>query len=295
MSVTDSPLRIGQRTFSSRLLVGTGKYPSADVAAGVRAPGGVHPAWHPAVLHPGSSVPAAGSPERDRPADAPATATDDDGAPSPASMPGRYPTAGYSPHNGSSAALRTRELPGCSLHVFRHVSKAAGTTVRFIFDKQVAMGEWEFAPMCHYGFREADWKETLRRFREAAVDPANVRDGSNRCADMAVHNVIGDAFRGATWVSLHNGGGVGWGEVINGGFGMVIDGSAEADRRIRQMIAWDVTNGLTRRAWARNPGAIWTVDRLMASEPLLSVTTPYQADPQILRNALKNKGKNGPK
>jgi urocanate hydratase len=86
-------------------------------------------------------------------------------------------------------------------------------------------------------------------------ETANIRDGSSFCADMAVHNVIGDAFRGATWVSLHNGGGVGWGEVINGGFGLVLDGSADAERRLRSMIAWDVTNGLARRAWARNPGA----------------------------------------
>ena len=164
---------------------------AADVAAGVRAPGGVHPAWHPAVLHPGSSVPAAGSPERDRPADAPATATDDDGAPSPASMPGRYPTAGYSPHNGSSAALRTRELPGCSLHVFRHVSKAAGTTVRFIFDKQVAMGDFEFLPMCHYGFREKDWREVVKRFKDAAVDPARIESGEGPRIIVEIRNEWG--------------------------------------------------------------------------------------------------------
>ena len=165
---------------------------AADLAAGVRAPGGVHPAWHPAVLHPGSSVPAAGSPERDRPADAPATATeDDDGAPSPASMPGRYPTAGYSPHNGSSAALRTRELPGCSLHVFRHVSKAAGTTVRFIFDKQVAMGDFEFLPMCHYGFREKDWREVVKRFKDAAVDPARIESGEGPRIIVEIRNEWG--------------------------------------------------------------------------------------------------------
>ena len=93
-------------------------------------------------------------------------------------MPARYSPVGFSSTAGGASALRRTELPGCHLHFFRHVSKAAGTTVRFIFDKQVAMGEWEFAPMCHYGFREADWKETLRRFREAAVDPANVRDGT---------------------------------------------------------------------------------------------------------------------
>lgn len=85
---------------------------------------------------------------------------------------------GFSSAAGGASALRRAELPGCHLHFFRHVSKAAGTTVRFIFDKQVAMGEWEFAPMCHYGFREADWKETLRRFRDAAVDPVNVQNGT---------------------------------------------------------------------------------------------------------------------
>ena len=93
-------------------------------------------------------------------------------------MPARYSPVGFSSAAGDASGLRRTELPGCHLHFFRHVSKAAGTTVRFIFDKQVAMGEWEFSPMCHYGFREADWKETLRRFRDAAVDPANVRDGT---------------------------------------------------------------------------------------------------------------------
>lgn len=100
-------------------------------------------------------------------------------SPSPATgMPARYSPVGFSTAAGDASGLRRTELPGCHLHLFRHVSKAAGTTVRFIFDKQVAMGEWEFSPMCHYGFREADWKETLRRFRDAAVDPANVRDGT---------------------------------------------------------------------------------------------------------------------
>jgi hypothetical protein len=93
-------------------------------------------------------------------------------------MPARYSPVGFSSAAGGASALRRAELPGCHLHFFRHVSKAAGTTVRFIFDKQVAMGEWEFAPMCHYGFREKDWKETLRRFRDAAVDPVNVQNGT---------------------------------------------------------------------------------------------------------------------
>ena len=94
-------------------------------------------------------------------------------------------------------------------------------------------------------------------------ETSNIYDGSNRTADMAIHNVIGDSFRGATWVSIHNGGGVGWGEVINGGFGMVIDGSEEADRRIRQMLLWDVNNGIARRSWARNEGAIFAIKRQM--------------------------------
>jgi urocanate hydratase len=118
-------------------------------------------------------------------------------------------------------------------------------------------------------------------------ETANIRDGSRECADMAVHNVIGDAFRGATWVSLHNGGGVGWGEVVNGGFGLVIDGSDQADEAIRAMIAWDVTNGLARRAWARNPGARFAVRRAMDAEERLRVTLPHDVDEQVLEKALK--------
>jgi len=126
-------------------------------------------------------------------------------------------------------------------------------------------------------------------------ETANIRDGSDLCADMAVHNVVGDSFRGATWVSLHNGGGVGWGEVINGGFGMVLDGSEEADRRIGSMIAWDVNNGIARRAWARNPGARFAIRRAMEAEPRLLATLPHEADPDLVRNALKNKEQSGPK
>jgi urocanate hydratase len=107
-------------------------------------------------------------------------------------------------------------------------------------------------------------------FRETA----NIYDGSKFTADMAVHNVIGDAFRGATWVSIHNGGGVGWGEVINGGFGLVLDGSEDSERRLRSMLHWDVNNGIARRGWARNEGAISTAKRAMASEPLLKITLP---------------------
>jgi urocanate hydratase len=99
---------------------------------------------------------------------------------------------------------------------------------------------------------------------------------------MAVQNVIGDAFRGATWVSLHNGGGVGWGEVINGGFGMLLDGSPDADRRLRNMLHWDVNNGISRRNWARNPGAVFAIKRAMEAEPRLKVTIPFMADDEII-------------
>jgi urocanate hydratase len=99
---------------------------------------------------------------------------------------------------------------------------------------------------------------------------------------MAIQNVIGDAFRGATWVSIHNGGGVGWGEVINGGFGMVLDGSADADRRLKMMLHWDVNNGITRRSWARNKGAIFAAKRAMEREPNMKVTLPNLVDKRKL-------------
>ena len=118
-------------------------------------------------------------------------------------------------------------------------------------------------------------------------ETSNIYDGSSRTADMAVHNVIGDAFRGATWVSIHNGGGVGWGEVINGGFGMVIDGSEASDRHIREMLLWDVNNGIARRSWARNKGAIDAIRRQMEVTPDLKVTLPNFADDELIKNALK--------
>jgi urocanate hydratase len=99
---------------------------------------------------------------------------------------------------------------------------------------------------------------------------------------MAVQNFAGDAFRGATWISLHNGGGVGWGEVINGGFGLVLDGSADAERRSQQMLFWDVNNGITRRAWARNPEALFAIRREMARTPSLKVTLPNLVDDSLL-------------
>ncbi|MFN5238297.1 MAG: urocanate hydratase [Bacteroidota bacterium] len=118
-------------------------------------------------------------------------------------------------------------------------------------------------------------------------ETANIYDGSRFTADMAVHNVIGDSFRGATWVSLHNGGGVGWGEVINGGFGMVLDGSESADRRLQSMLFWDVNNGIARRAWARNPHALSTIKRAMEQYPELRVTIPALAEDEIVIQALK--------
>jgi len=117
-------------------------------------------------------------------------------------------------------------------------------------------------------------------------ETSNIYDGSNLTADMAVHNVIGDAFRGATWVSLHNGGGVGWGEVINGGFGLLLDGTPAAAQRLHRMLFWDVHNGITRRSWARNPGAITTIQRAMNEEPLLKVTVPYLADDELIERIM---------
>ena len=113
-------------------------------------------------------------------------------------------------------------------------------------------------------------------------ETSNIYDGSQFTADMAVQNVIGDSFRGATWVSLHNGGGVGWGEVINGGFGMVIDGSEDSDRKIRNMLHWDVNNGIARRSWARNKGAMSAIQREMERTPELKVTIPYLVDDKLL-------------
>ena len=115
-------------------------------------------------------------------------------------------------------------------------------------------------------------------------ETSNIYDGSQFTADMAIHNVIGDSFRGATWVSIHNGGGVGWGEVINGGFGLVLDGSQEADRRLRSMLFWDVNNGIARRSWARNPEAIFAIKRAMEQEPRLKVTLPNIVNEDLLRN-----------
>ncbi|KAB2868201.1 MAG: urocanate hydratase [Bacteroidales bacterium] len=118
-------------------------------------------------------------------------------------------------------------------------------------------------------------------------ETSNIYDGSRFTADMAIHNVIGDSFRGATWVSIHNGGGVGWGEVMNGGFGMTLDGTPEADRRLKMMLLWDVNNGIARRSWARNNEAIFAIKREMERTPLLKVTIPNIADDSIINKVVK--------
>ena len=155
------------------------------------------------------------------------------------------------------------------------------TKIAEAFNRAIAAGEIS-APIV-LGRDHHDVSGTDSPYRETS----NIYDGSNLTADMAVHNVIGDSFRGATWVSIHNGGGVGWGEVINGGFGMVIDGSEESDRHIRQMLLWDVNNGIARRSWARNEGAIAAIRRQMECTPELKVTLPNFADDNLIKNTLK--------
>jgi urocanate hydratase len=117
-------------------------------------------------------------------------------------------------------------------------------------------------------------------------ETSNIYDGSKFTADMAVQNFVGDAFRGATWISLHNGGGVGWGEVINGGFGLVLDGSADADRRLEQMLFWDVNNGIARRSWARNKEAQFAIKREMERTPNLKVTWANEVDDDVLKGLI---------
>ncbi len=148
------------------------------------------------------------------------------------------------------------------------------------FNEAIAAGEIS-APIV-LGRDHHDVSGTDSPYRETS----NIYDGSQFTADMAVHNVIGDSFRGATWVSIHNGGGVGWGEVINGGFGMVIDGSPESRCHIDNMLFWDVTNGLARRSWARNAGAISAINREMQRNPLLKVTMPNLADDELINKTL---------
>ena len=149
------------------------------------------------------------------------------------------------------------------------------------FNRAIASGEIS-APIV-LGRDHHDVSGTDSPYRETS----NIYDGSNLTADMAVHNVIGDSFRGATWVSIHNGGGVGWGEVINGGFGMVIDGSDDSARHIREMLLWDVNNGIARRSWARNKGAIDAIRRQMEVTPDLQVTLPNFADENLIKKSLQ--------
>ena len=148
------------------------------------------------------------------------------------------------------------------------------------FNKAIAEGRIS-APIV-IGRDHHDVSGTDSPFRETS----NIYDGSRFTADMAVQNVIGDSFRGATWVSLHNGGGVGWGEVINGGFGMVLDGSSSAEEKLRMMLHWDVNNGIARRSWARNKEAMFTLRREMDRTPGLRVTVPYIADNDVIDEAI---------
>ena len=150
------------------------------------------------------------------------------------------------------------------------------TKIALAFNDAIRRGELK-APVV-LGRDHHDVSGTDSPFRETS----NIYDGSQFCADMAVQNVIGDSFRGATWVSIHNGGGVGWGEVINGGFGMVIDGTDESDKKIREMLFWDVNNGIARRSWARNTGSMDAIRREMERTPELRVTMPNLVDDSIL-------------
>ncbi len=155
------------------------------------------------------------------------------------------------------------------------------TKIALAFNEAIRKGEIT-APIV-LGRDHHDVSGTDSPFRETS----NIYDGSQFTADMAIQNVIGDGFRGATWVSIHNGGGVGWGEVINGGFGMVIDGSEDSDRHIRQMLFWDVNNGIARRSWARNEGAGNAIRREMERTPGLKVTLPNLADDTLVNKAIE--------
>ena len=146
------------------------------------------------------------------------------------------------------------------------------------FNKAIASGEIS-APIV-LGRDHHDVSGTDSPYRETS----NIYDGSRFTADMAIHNVIGDSFRGATWVSIHNGGGVGWGEVINGGFGMVLDGSELAEKQLRAMLFYDVNNGIARRSWARNEEALFAIKREMERSPGLEVTLPEIVDDELLEN-----------
>jgi len=155
------------------------------------------------------------------------------------------------------------------------------TKIAAEFNRAIADGRLT-APVV-LGRDHHDVSGTDSPFRETS----NIYDGSSFTADMAVHNVIGDSFRGATWVSIHNGGGVGWGEVINGGFGMILDGTPDADRRLHSMLHWDVNNGIARRSWARNEPAMFAIKRAMEAEPRLKVTMPNIASDEMIADLVK--------
>ena len=150
------------------------------------------------------------------------------------------------------------------------------------FNKAISSGEIS-APVV-LGRDHHDVSGTDSPYRETS----NIYDGSQFTADMAIHNVIGDSFRGATWVSIHNGGGVGWGEVINGGFGLVLDGSPDAERRLKLMLGWDVNNGISRRSWARNKGAVYAIKRAMENDPKLKVTLPNISNDNFIESLFED-------
>ncbi len=152
------------------------------------------------------------------------------------------------------------------------------TKIARAFNNAIESGEIS-APII-LGRDHHDVSGTDSPFRETS----NIYDGSQFTADMAIQNVIGDSFRGATWVSIHNGGGVGWGEVINGGFGMLLDGTKEADGRLEMMLHWDVNNGITRRSWARNKEAVFAAERAMKDNPKLKVTLPNFTDDDLINS-----------
>jgi urocanate hydratase len=174
-----------------------------------------------------------------------------------------------------SEAKKNKLVVGSQARIL-YADATGRTKIAEAFNKAIADGEIT-APIV-LGRDHHDVSGTDSPYRETS----NIYDGSKFTADMAIQNVIGDSFRGATWVSIHNGGGVGWGEVINGGFGMVLDGSADAGRRIKSMLFWDVNNGISRRSWARNEGAIFAIKRAMENEPRLKVTLPNIADDSLI-------------
>ena len=178
-------------------------------------------------------------------------------------------------------ASRNRLVVGSQARIL-YADCEGRTKIAAAFNEAIARGEIS-APVV-LGRDHHDVSGTDSPYRETS----NIYDGSSFTADMAVQNVIGDSFRGATWVSIHNGGGVGWGEVINGGFGMVIDGSADSERHIREMLLWDVNNGIARRSWARNEGAMFSIRRQMEQTPGLHVTMPNITDDAVVRAALEN-------